>query len=82
MLHYIDQVYPQVTQLTVQVGDVGWMEDRWTRNSLQMQHLHIASGFVTQDKMIKFIESDYNLRDNFRYDIYFFGGGEVFAESR
>ena len=29
-----------------------------------------------------FVEIGKDIRDNFRYDMYFFGGGELFAESR
>ncbi len=37
---------------------------------------------MSNHKIIKFIEVSKNISDNFSYDIYFFGGGEVFAESR
>ena len=82
VLDYIDTSYSAVDELTVQVADVEWMQTRWTRNSPFMQDLKIADWFVSQGKIIKFVEMSKDMRDNFRYDIYFFWWGEVFAESR
>lgn len=82
VLEYIDTMYNVVDELTVEVADVEWMQSRWTRNSDIMNDLGLASWFVSQRKIIKFVEVSKDIRDNFIYDIYFFGGGEVFAESR
>lgn len=75
-------MHGQVDELTVEVGDVEWMQTRWQRNAVLMADLNIARGFVTHAKIIKFVSKSKDVRDNIRYDKYFFGGGEVFAESR
>lgn len=82
VLEYIDTAYNTVDELTVEVDDVEWMEERWTKNVEMMKQLKLASWFVSQSKIIKFKKLSKNILDNFRYDLYFFGGGEVFAESR
>ena len=82
ILDYIDTAYTTVDELTIEVADVEWMQTRWTRNSGFLQDLKIAQGFISQQKIIKFVEISKDIRDNFKYDIYFFWWGEVFAESR
>ena len=82
VLDYIDTAYGQVDELSVEVEDVSWMEQRWTMNSELMKKLKLAPGFVGGQKIIKFIPLSKNIADNFTYDLYFFWGGEVFAESR
>ena len=82
VLDYIDTAYGDVDALTVEVDNVEWMEERWTKNIDMMTQLNLASGFVSQTKIIKFKALSKNILDNFRYDLYFFGWGEVFAESR
>lgn len=82
ILDYIDTTYPRITTLTIEVGDRDWMAERWDRNIADMISLKLALGFAHQEKTIEFIERSKNLADNFRYDMYFFWGGEVFAESR
>ncbi len=82
VLDYIDTAYGDVDELIVEVGDVSRMEQRWTTNVVLMEQLKLAHGFVSQNKIIKFKKISKNIFDNFRYDMYFFGGGEVFAESR
>lgn len=82
VLDYIDTTYSHVDELFVEVADVEWMQQRWTRNSHFITDLALAWWFTSQQKIVKFVEISKDIRDNFRYDIYFFGGGEVFAESR
>jgi hypothetical protein len=75
-------MHVDIDELTVEVGDVEWMQARRERNCILMSDLNIAMGFVSHRKMIKFVEKSKDIRDNIRYDKYFFGGGEVFAQSR
>ena len=82
VLDYIDTSYSHVDELVVEVANVEWMQQRWTRNSQFITDLGLAWWFTSQQKIIKFVEISKDIRDNFRYDIYFFGWGEVFAESR
>ncbi len=82
VLDYIDTSYTVVDELVVEVADVEWMQNRWTRNILFMQDIKIAQWFISQQKIVKFIEISKDIRDNFRYDVYFFWWWEVFAESR
>lgn len=82
VLDYIDTAYGDVDELTVEVDNVAWMEERWTKNVDMMIQLKLASWFVSQKKIIKFTTISKNILDNFHYDFYFFGWGEVFAESR
>jgi polysaccharide pyruvyl transferase WcaK-like protein len=77
------------------VADVAWMEHRFDTNKSFVTQLLGYSSWAVQDedenkpthffdggKKINFVEVSKDIRDNFRYDMYFFGGGEVFAESR
>ena len=82
VLDYIDVAYHKITDLTVEVGDERWMQDRRDRNLELLKRLGLASGFVTGDKTLRFVKKSKNILDNRSYDLYFFGGGETFAESR
>lgn len=82
VLDYIDTHYSSVDELTVEVEDVVWMQNRRTRNSTSLLSMKIASWFISNVKLIKFVELSKDIRDNFLYDIYFFWWWEVFAESR
>ncbi len=82
VLDHIDTQYPQIDDLTVEVRDVEWMQARWTRNSDLIIALGLCAGFVNHQKVIKFVPLSKNITDNRTYDLYFFWGGEVFAESR
>ena len=82
VLDYIDTMYSNIDELTVEVKDVEWMQSWWTSNIEIIKDLKLASWFALQKKIIKFTEVTKNPRDNFIYDIYFFGWWEVFAESR
>ena len=86
ILDYIAQQFPDVQSLTIEVQDVAWMEHRYDTNkkfvsSFSLHH-HFSADFFTGKKQLSFVELSKDIRDNFRYDIYFFGGWEVFAESR
>lgn len=82
VIDYIDTVYPALDTLTVEVENVAWMEERWEKNLDMMNTLKLANWFRDMTKTLHFIPLSRNILDNFRYDLYFFGGGEVFAESR
>ena len=82
LLDYIDSSSREITELTVEVGDERWMQSRRDRNVEFLKLLHLADGFTSGEKSLKFVKVSKNFLDNFRYDKYFFGGGEVFAESR
>lgn len=82
VLDYIDTTYSHVDELIVEVANVEWMQKRRSRNTDFIIDLGLASWFTSHKKIIKFVEITKDLRDNFKYDIYFFWGGEVFAESR
>ena len=88
VLDYIDKHYPDVKELTVQTQDKHRMSQWFDAWLLDLQEILGQSGlewwwwFVSWAKKVDFIEKNKSLHDNFTYDIYFFGGGEVFAESR
>ena len=93
IVDYIHINYPQIIDLTVEVADSAWMEHRFNINKLFITQLLGYGRISWQDKLplthffdgakkITFVEVSKDIRDNFSYDIYFFGGGEVFAESR
>lgn len=76
-MDYIAQEFPDVQSLTIEVQDVAWMEHRYDTNkefvsSLSYHHVH--TDFFTGKKQLSFVELSKDIRDNFRYDIYFFGG--------
>jgi hypothetical protein len=82
VLDYIDTTYPSVDELTVEVADVGWMHNRWNSTLPFLGVTKLAQWFVNQSKIIRFVDPSKDIRDNFRYDIYFFWWGEVLTESR
>ena len=92
ILNYIDIHYPDVQSLAVEVWDKEWMEKWWDMGKNEENfgrmvkdgemNSSFGGGFINGTKKIEFVEISKDIRDNFRYDIYFFGGGEVFAESR
>ena len=82
VLDYIDSTYADVDKLTVEVESVEWMEQWREKNLETMTTLKLAPAFIAGHKSIEFVPLSKNILDNFRYDIYFFGGGEIFAESR
>ena len=43
VLDYIDTAYGDVDELTVEVDNVAWMEERWTKNVDMMIQLKLAS---------------------------------------
>ena len=77
-MDYIAQQFPDVQSLTIEVQDVAWMEHRYDTNkkfvsSFSLHH-HFSADFFTGKKQLSFVELSKDIRDNFRYDIYFFGG--------
>lgn len=82
VLDYIDVAYNTITDLTIEVGDERWMDEWYTRNIDLMRRLNLAPWFITGEKTINFVRTSKNPLDNFRYDMYFFGWGETFAQSR
>lgn len=77
-MDYIAQEFPDVQSLTIEVQDVAWMEHRYDTNkefvSLFSLYHHFHTDFFTGKKKLSFVELSKDIRDNFLYDIYFFGG--------
>lgn len=82
VIDYIATHYPEIEHLDVEVADVTWMQSWREINKGSMWVSAIATPFVTGVRHISFIPLSRDIGDNFRYDKYFFGGGELFAESR
>ncbi len=82
VIDYIDIHYTTITDLDVEVADSERMQAWRDRHHVAMTEKGIALGFTSKKKKIHFISHRKNLRDNFSYTMYFFGGGELFAESR
>lgn len=82
VIDYIADRYPDIDHLDVEVADVTWMQSWREINKGSIWASAIATPFVTGVRQISFVPLSRDLGDNFRYDKYFFGGGELFAESR
>lgn len=82
MIDYIAIHYPTITELDVEVADVAWMQQRRDRHCQWMADQEIAEPFVSGVRQLSFVPLSKDISDNFRYDMYFLGGGELFAESR
>lgn len=82
VVDYIDQQYPEITELTVEVGDQQWMEEWRSTNQTFVAQLGLAPNFTQANKTVRFVSLSKNITNQWKYDRYFFGGGEVFAESR
>lgn len=82
VLDYIHQHYPAIDTLTVEVQDAPRMNRWFDENISMVQSLGLGWWFVDKTKSLHFVEISKDIRDNFSYDMYFFGWGEVFAESR
>jgi len=76
VIDYISTHRPELTTLDIEVQDTTWMRQRYNTT---LQSFPILA---RQELTINFVPLSKHLKDNFVYDRYFFGGGEVFAESR
>lgn len=82
VIDYIDIHYTTITDLDIEVADNERMQAWRDRHETTMRENNIALWFSNKSKKIHFVPRRKSLSDNFSYDKYFFGGGELFAESR